>query len=236
MYTFRDAKLMAKHLRAALAERGMVLSHSDCLELVARQFNFADWNMLSARIEPPDSEGELLIPLGWIVASRTNLANYRLGLDPTERSAALIESRPGREDSIDLRGGETAVLMQSVDADDYRGKRLRLSASLKTEAVDLATIWMRVDRAPGQVLRFDNMVNRPRDGALRGTNDWTDRCVVLDVPEDATSLHFGFFLEGLGRCWARGFALAPVGPDIDPTSIYGTRPPRPTNLDFGAGA
>jgi len=78
-------------------------------------------------------------------------------------------------------------------------------------------------------------VDRPREGALKGTNDWTVRRVVLDVPEDAASLHFGFFLKGLGRCWARGFTLEQVGSDIDPTSTFG-RLHRPTNLDFGARA
>lgn len=41
-------KTMAKALRKALAERHIDLSHSECLELVSRQFGFADWNMLAA--------------------------------------------------------------------------------------------------------------------------------------------------------------------------------------------
>jgi catechol 2,3-dioxygenase-like lactoylglutathione lyase family enzyme len=56
MRTFRDAKVMAKSLRAALGERQVALSHSECLEIVARQFALDDWNTLSAKIdagEPP---------------------------------------------------------------------------------------------------------------------------------------------------------------------------------------
>ncbi|GIH07616.1 glyoxalase [Rhizocola hellebori] len=52
MRTFRDAKLMAKALRAeALARKQIDLSHSECLEIVARQFGFDDWNILAAKIE-----------------------------------------------------------------------------------------------------------------------------------------------------------------------------------------
>jgi catechol 2,3-dioxygenase-like lactoylglutathione lyase family enzyme len=51
MRTFRDAKAMAKALRTEAHERHQVeLSHSEALEIVARQFGFDNWNVLSARI------------------------------------------------------------------------------------------------------------------------------------------------------------------------------------------
>jgi hypothetical protein len=50
MSTYKDAKTMAKSLRGALADRNVPLSHSDCLEIVARQFGFADWNTLVAKL------------------------------------------------------------------------------------------------------------------------------------------------------------------------------------------
>jgi catechol 2,3-dioxygenase-like lactoylglutathione lyase family enzyme len=45
MRSFRDAELMAKTLRESLAARQIELSHSEALEIVARQFGFADWNV-----------------------------------------------------------------------------------------------------------------------------------------------------------------------------------------------
>lgn len=50
MRSFRDAKLMAKSLREAMAARQMPLSHSETLEIVARQFGYDSWNVLAARI------------------------------------------------------------------------------------------------------------------------------------------------------------------------------------------
>src|SRR5687768_13529873 len=51
MRNYKDAKTMAKSLRASLAARTVLLSHGECLEIVAKQFGFADWNTLSAKLD-----------------------------------------------------------------------------------------------------------------------------------------------------------------------------------------
>lgn len=48
MRTYKDAKAMAKSLRDVLAAKSVSFSHSECLEIVARQFGLADWNTLSS--------------------------------------------------------------------------------------------------------------------------------------------------------------------------------------------
>jgi hypothetical protein len=233
MHSFLDAKHMAKALRQALAERGQNISHSDALELVARQCGFANWNMLAARIEAAQLK-PLELPSGWHVASGTNERNYRLGIDPQTPGTALIESRPDRDAVIDRAGGETAVLMQSILADPYRGGRLRLTAELRTETAETATLWMRVDPVQGRYLHFDNLMQRP-GGPLVGTAGWTERQVVLAVPEAAATIRYGFFLRGSGKVWARRFALEVVGPDVAITEPGPRYLSRPTNLDFGDG-
>ncbi|QEL24810.1 VOC family protein [Bosea sp. F3-2] len=50
MRSFRDAKLMAKSLRETMTARQVLLSHSETLEIVARQFGYDDWNVLAAKI------------------------------------------------------------------------------------------------------------------------------------------------------------------------------------------
>jgi catechol 2,3-dioxygenase-like lactoylglutathione lyase family enzyme len=45
-----NAKAMAKALRASLQTRGLEMSHSECLEIVARQFGADSWNVLAAFI------------------------------------------------------------------------------------------------------------------------------------------------------------------------------------------
>jgi Glyoxalase superfamily protein/ClpX C4-type zinc finger len=61
MFTQKNAKTMAKSLRNSLVDRNVSLSHSTCLEIVARQFGFADWNTLSAKLP---AQGGIEIPLG----------------------------------------------------------------------------------------------------------------------------------------------------------------------------
>jgi hypothetical protein len=56
MRDFTDAKAMAKSLRATLAQQGIELSHGQSLELVARQFDLPDWNVLSAQITAKSSD------------------------------------------------------------------------------------------------------------------------------------------------------------------------------------
>jgi hypothetical protein len=71
MRTYKDTKAMAKSLRTSLAARSVLLSHGECLEMVAKQFGFADWNTLSVKLDvesghlvrPEDSESALQPPL-----------------------------------------------------------------------------------------------------------------------------------------------------------------------------
>ena len=51
MRTSKDAKTMAKSLRESLTARNVLLSHSECLEIVARLTGFANWNTLSAKLD-----------------------------------------------------------------------------------------------------------------------------------------------------------------------------------------
>lgn len=51
MRDHRDAKAMARTMRDALAARGTTISHSEALEIVARQFGLANWNILAARLD-----------------------------------------------------------------------------------------------------------------------------------------------------------------------------------------
>jgi len=50
MRDFRDSKLMARDLRAALAARNVEISHAEALEFVAKQHGFENWNVLAAKI------------------------------------------------------------------------------------------------------------------------------------------------------------------------------------------
>jgi len=238
MRNFMDAKSMARDLRETLTARGHALSHSACLELVARQFGFADWNTLAATIEQNSVKRQALAPAeGWRPTTLTDTSRFRLGLDPRLPGVALIESRLDRAETT-AADEPVGCLMQSLSAEVYRGRTLRLSAELKADGAGLGTIWMRIDGASEPGMRFDNMLERDGEGAISGTTVWLRRSVVLDVPEDAASIHYGFFLRGLGAVRARAFQLEMADPA---TSVTGgalplrkarALPAAPVNLDF----
>lgn len=247
MKSFLESKAMAKALRQALAERDVDLSHSDCLELVARQFGLSDWNVLSARIEAAKTRpAPLQVPPAWFPTRATDRAKYRIGMDPSSSGVAMAECIVGQD--VDLGRDCFACLMQSVDAEGYRGLKVNLTASIRSEDADLGTIWMRIDGLPDQrlrvdgmsrpVLRFDNLLERAENGVISGTSGWKTRTIVLDVPDEAVSIHFGFFLKGHGKVWARNFVLQTVGHEVESTEILSKAPERrhfpkhPANLDF----
>jgi len=231
MLYFSDSKPMAKALRKALAERRIEITHSDSLEIVAQQFGFANWNMLSARIEGDAAVPAL--PEGWIVTGQGRPNLYRIGVDPALPGTVKIET-------MDRKGvaeaGAFGSLMQSISAEHYRGRAVRISAQLRSRGAERGVLWMRVDpSAPTRrPLRFDNMFERKANGAVRGDVDWVERTIVLDVPEDAHSIHYGIMLGGGGELWARRFKLE----SLDPESVETTQPQmlkHPLNLDFSAG-
>ncbi|MBM3117324.1 glyoxalase superfamily protein [Jeongeupia naejangsanensis] len=236
MRTYRDAKLMAKSLRHALAERNIELGHGECLDVIARLFEHDNWNVLSARIEvdqPPALPNKLLLPEGWLKAgSRPEL--YLMGVDQAARHQGqhpavvrcILSGEAGRIYDKDPGFG---TLMQMAKAEAYRGKHLRLRAQLRCEDATSAQMWLRIDSKFTRAIRFDNMDNRP----LRGTRDWTPAEIVLSVPEEAEHISFGFFVTGTGTAWASGFTLETVGSEQVETGARAMQVlEAPSNLDF----
>ena len=232
MHTPRDPKAMAKSLRQALAERKIDISHSDSLECVARQLGWRDWNTLAVQLERPT----LRLPEDWTIGG-TRIQDYDMGLDPAT-GCALIRYR----DVLGTPGPDTPIggfgsLMQNFLAENYLGKRLRLTAQLKAQEVTgIASLWMRVDAERGRTLAFDNMEGRGSGGPLTGTAGWQERSIVMDVPAAARSIHFGFFLRGGGSVWARRFLFSEVDASIQTTDSAFPRRTAPANLDFAAVA
>ena len=168
-------------------------------------------------------------PPGWgLTGSDPN--DYRVGTDAdiahSGARSGFIASRPGAQGF--------GTLMQSFKAGRYLGKRLRLSAYIRSDEVERwAALWMRVDGADHETLAFDNMQDRP----IAGTTDWRLYRIVLDVPELAEMIAFGVLLEGPGHVWLDDVEFETVSDDVPTTSRQTTPivPERPLNLDFSAG-
>lgn len=164
---------------------------------------------------------------GWVKAG-SHPADYDMGLD---RNSAFTGSSSGyiRSNKPDPQGFGT--YMQTFDGTDYRGKRLRFSAYVKSENVEnWAGLWMRVDRDKKPVA-FDNMQDRP----IKDTQGWAQHAIVLDVDANATAVAFGILLAGKGAVWIDDVAFDVVGEEIPVTDLTRKLSATPRNLSFENG-
>lgn len=156
-------------------------------------------------------QGQLNLP-GWS-KSAVRPGNFRVSRDtnnPQEgKASVLIESLVGRPGS--------ATLTQSVRAGELAGKRVRMSAYVRTGTTGTgggrnfaasrggrrfaARLWMRVDTQAPDNRPFDNMYERP----IKQAKQWEQHNIVLDVPNDAVGISFGALFMGHGKMWVDNF-------------------------------
>lgn len=153
--------------------------------------------------------------------------NYTVGidppLDPDGQDCRVIESSTAGNESF-------GTLMQSIDAESFVGKSVKVSANIKTSNVHWVGLWVRVDGARGEVLAFDNMQKRP----IVGSKDWARYETVLDVSDEGRSIAYGVLLCGAGKVWIADVHVDCVatidGPAKVDNDLY--RRSEPINLDF----
>lgn len=150
-------------------------------------------------------------PAGWMLRG-SDPSGYEASVDRavhrTGQSSALYRAKNPAPNQF-------GTLMQSIKADDYRGKRVRLRGHVKTENVERVQLWMRLDSSSMRMLGFDNMNARP----IEGTTDWTAYDLVLDVPADAAGIAYGVLMAGLGQLWLDDVSLEMVDSSVATTGI-----------------
>jgi hypothetical protein len=179
-------------------------------------------------------------PQGWLLAG-SKPSEYETGIEPkpyyNDHPSAYLKSKKTADAVAQKAATETSsestsasgfgTLMQQFRADQYLGKRIRLSAFVKAEAVqDWAGLWMRVDKG-NSVVSFDNMQER----AIKGSTDFRNYEVVLDVPQDATGVAFGILLSGTGEVWINSAKFEVVDSTVATTGRM-QQQEGPANLEF----
>lgn len=177
-------------------------------------------------------------PPGW--SGSTATGQYEIGVDSGARNgiaaAFLLSVTPNPT---------FATMHQRIRADDYAGKRVRLSAWVKHRTVQSGGLWMRVDGYT-HIFAFDNM--SPVDRRIQENSDWHQISVVLDVHPAAVGIALGVLLSGRGEVVVDDMVLEVVGTDVPVTNLmaeptptsdsagvaaaYGSAPLAPVNLNF----
>ncbi len=179
-------------------------------------------------------------PKGWFkVGGRQS--SYSITIDETTKHSGKASAQ--MKFSGEQANGFSGI-GQNLQATSYRGKRVRISAWIKTDEEARAQIWCGVYTAKNMAA-FDNMDSRP----VKGKTDWQQYSVVLDVPPESLMLNFGVMTMGKGTVWTDDVKVEVVGNDVPSTDsatpeqkkeertyLSQEYPTTLVNADFEAGA
>ena len=148
MRDFRDAKAMAQTLRDELKAKGVCLTHSDNLELVAKVLGFHDWNTLAAKIQSEDQS--LITQPGTTVSATAKPTRAGLPTVPLRDIVlfpnAVIPLYAGRDATVRALGHAMAgdkrflAVTQRRAADDAPTPDALYNVGVIASVIDLASL------------------------------------------------------------------------------------------------
>ena len=122
-----------------------------------------------------------------------------------DQSAALAATVPEPAGS--------AVLVQAVYAEDYRGRTVTFRGQLRTTAIaGQAGLHLAVSGPMAESMATRPLLDHGSSLTAPGSSDWTWHEVTVPVPAEATAIRFGISLAGHGRIELRGAELTPAPP------------------------
>src|ERR1700712_5382377 len=130
---------------------------------------------------------------GWFLAG-SDPNGYNMGV---EKDAARNGNVAFLKSIRPIKGNKFGTIMQTFMADEYLGKRVKLTGYIKSSEVkQWAGMWFRIDggttKKNYKMLGFDNMEDRP----IKGTTEWKKYEITLDVPPSGVDIAFGVLLCG----------------------------------------
>lgn len=163
---------------------------------------------------------------GWWHAG-SNPRGYLTGVDRAVTRGGRASARLKSKGASPTGFGS---LMQMSSAEKYRGKRVRMSAWVRSENVARHSgLWMRVDGPggdPSKPLAADAM----QDRGIVGTHDWQRYEIILDVAPEAADIAYGAHLSGDGTLWIDDVQLEEVSDRVPVTGPH--TPPSDTERVF----
>jgi C-terminal processing protease CtpA/Prc len=116
--------------------------------------------------------------------------------------SVYASKRSHRARTVPVAGYPYGALWQQVDAEPYRGSRVRLRGKIRTASPGRGQLWLRVDR--GDTPGFsDDMRDRPLASAR-----WATVEISGMVARDATRIVIGTQMSGTGTAWFDDIELA----------------------------
>jgi erythromycin esterase len=151
-------------------------------------------------------------PGGWTLKGE----GFRVELDPKDAAGGKQSLGFNFEKEVpEIRERSFGLASCSLPVQHLVGKRLRLSAALKTrEVAGYFSLFLRAEAGeyPVAVSRI------PDENIPQNTTPWKRYSIEMDIPQEATALYFGAVIMGKGTAWADEFSLD-VLPAQGPPSV-----------------
>ena len=107
----------------------------------------------------------------------------------------------------------SAVLVQAIYAEDYRGRAVTFRGQLRTTGLaGQAGLHLAVSGPASESMATRPLLGHGSSPAAPGSSDWTWHEVTVPVRGEATAIRFGISLTGRGRIELRGAELTPAPP------------------------
>jgi len=108
----------------------------------------------------------------------------------------------------------SAVLVQAIYADDYRGAAVTFRGQLRTTGLaGQAGLHLEVSGALSESVAARPLLSHGSSLAAPGSGDWIWHEVTVPVPGEATAIRFGIWMTGHGRIELRGAELTQAPPE-----------------------
>ena len=149
-----------------------------------------------------------------IAAPRVQPGEWRLKGAPNEFTMEATGSATDPKGAvIALRSASntprtSGSVMASFAANEFRGRRVTLSAELRVGSGKGAGLLIRADSDSTVALTLENSMA----DLVRADDGWKSRSVSIPVPDNATVVEFGILLQGAGSVSARGVRLSTSKP------------------------
>ena len=163
---------------------------------------------------------------GWFLAG-SSPGFYEIGVEKNSERGGNVAFLKSTVSEIPDGFG---TIMQSFEPLDFVGKKIKLSAYLKTTNVqNWSGMWMRIDGEKREMLGFDNMNDRP----IKGTTNWSKYEIILEVPKTAKGISYGVLTTGTGEVLMDDFKFEIIKDNSTSTGYGNTRKlTKPANTNF----
>ena len=143
-------------------------------------------------------------PTGWFAWSKLRRLGFEIETSADGAAGGRRAARIHRAADEHQIGEVAGSLLQYIDAGPYRGRTVRIRASVRAEISADAIAYFRLRAVPSTTAEvhdsFESILDTLDKHRVSGP-EWHDVEIVAEVPESAGTIVYGLFLAGSGTAW-----------------------------------